>query len=130
MQFDDLSCEGTEEFSDTQGNANLNCNTDVNNVNLEQHFRNNGLSVNAYNKISNDINNGDLNVTMLISCNEKQLNKIADGYKLTWLQKETFVNACKLLNQTPKQKQQEKEKEKEFIYITPNEQNILMKFHN
>ena len=108
MQLEDSGREGADDSTVNQTSSG-DCGhggSNQENDNLEKYFIKHGLSVNAYNKMSYDVNNGDLNVLMLISCNENELNQIADGYKLTWLQKRAFVNAAKLLKKsTNKQKQ-------------------------
>ena len=82
MQLDE-GLEGIDESNVTRSGDEKN----THDISLEDRFENNGLSRNAYNKLANDIKNGDLNVTMLIGCNENTLGRIADGYNLTWLQK-------------------------------------------
>ena len=90
-----------------------------NEVDLPEHFKQNGLSDQAYSKIARDVASGDINAKMLMNCGENELNDIADGYRFTWIQKKTFMNVVKLLNGYKNNDQQQ------FIYVSPHEQSIL-----
>ena len=99
MQLDDLDREGIDDSHVTQSDAN-DGNDDMkngNDIDIKQHFFKHGLSLQAYNKIENDINNGDLNYSMLINCHENTLTQIANSYNFTFIQKKTFINAVKIL---------------------------------
>ena len=64
---------------------------------LKEHFLSNGLSNVAYNKLSKDIDSGDMNVDILCKCDSNELKMLAKDYKLTFLQQKAFVEAVKLL---------------------------------
>ena len=116
MQLDQSGCEGIDDLTATTQKQDQDSEVD-----LEQHFKKNGLSNQAFSKMSKDAQNGDINVNMLINCNENELNMIADSYKFTLIQKTTFINAVKLLNGYNNDTKQQ------FIhvYVSPQEQSIL-----
>ena len=93
-------------------------------VNLEAHFRQHGLSARAYEKMKNDVNNGDMTVDILVKFEEYELNTIANEYSLSTLQKKAFVEAVKLLPNL-KANINSNNKNKQFVFVTPEEQSIL-----
>ena len=114
-QFD---CEGKDES---------NCTETI--INLEQHFKNNGLSEIGFNKLKEDIDNGDMRVDVLIECTEKELDELANDYKFTILQKKSFIKAVKLLPNSKANVSNTNNNNTNIrhIYITPQEQKVFMK---
>ena len=100
-------------------------------VNLREHFLSNGLSNVAFNKLSKDIDNGDMNVDILCKCDENELKMLAKDYKLTFLQQKAFVEAVKLLkNANPSVSDNNKcnnnnKPQAQFIFVSSKDQNIL-----
>ena len=84
-------------------------------MDLEEHFKEHGLSSTAYDKIAHDISTGDINVDILIKFDEAELSSMGDDYKLTRLQKTAFIEAVKLL---PKSKAATQN-------VSPHEQKIF-----
>ena len=52
-------------------------------VDLQSHFKQHGLSNKAYQKMASDVESGDMNESILIECNENELNQIALQYNFT-----------------------------------------------
>ena len=103
-------------------------------VDLKEHFLSNGLSNVAYNKLSQDVDNGDMTVDILCKCNENELKILSKDYKLSFLQQKAFVEAAKLLknnnsnNNTDNNKNSGDNDDKhqaQFIFVSPKDQNIL-----
>ena len=117
-------------------------------VNLKEHFLSNGLSNVAYNKLSKDVDSGDMNVDILCKCDENELKMLAKDYKLTFLQQKAFVEAVKLLknanasisnntksnnnkngdirNDNHKNQNSDKQEAQfKFIFVSPKDQQIL-----
>lgn len=57
----------------------------------------NGLSETAYQKISNDVENGDINIAILKECDENELRVLCNEYNFTFIQKKAFIKAVKLI---------------------------------
>ena len=64
---------------------------------LEQHFREHGMSARGYEKIKNDVDNGDMIPDILVEFDENELVSMANEYKLTTLQRKAFIKAVKSL---------------------------------
>ena len=91
---------------------------------LETHFKRNGMSDIAYDKIAGDVSSGDMNVDILTEFDENELIALANDYKLTRLQAKAFIKGVKLL---PNAKiNNHKNTEKSFVHIarTPKEQSV------
>ena len=82
MQFDDEGVENkeTERVFD-----------------LGEYLLKNGLSVVGLNKMQDDIDSGEMNVNILVCCDDTQLNELTNLYNLTVLQKIAFKKAVTLL---------------------------------
>ena len=91
---------------------------------LEKNLKENGLSVQGYEKIRKDIENGDMNADILTEFDEDELSSLAAQYDLTMLQKKAFVKAVKSLPNCKANENDNHVKEKR-IYITPKEQSLL-----
>ena len=118
-------------------------------VDLKEHFLSNGLSNDAYNKLSKGIDNGGMNVDILCNCDENELQMIAKDCKLTYLQQKAFVEAVTLLkivnastsnnneskknngcnmysnNNNNNENNDKHQGEFKFIFGSPRDQNIL-----
>ena len=115
MQFDDEGVEGGNDSEKTH-------------FDLEKHLKSNGLSVQGYNKLSNDVLSGDMSVDILIEFDENELINLSNEYGLTTLQKKAFVKGVMTLPNYHSKKEkttEKKEKEKEFVYVTPQEQKMF-----
>ena len=95
------------------------------NVNLEKHFKEHGLSSKAYDKISDDISSGDMNVDILVKFNENELLEIANTYSMTILQKKAFIEAVKLLPNSKAASSQVSKGKHGYVYVSPHEQKIF-----
>ena len=60
MQLDDFPCEGINDSFTTSKPSDLET-SGKDEINLEKHFTNHGLSKQAHAKMSNDVANGDIN---------------------------------------------------------------------
>ena len=107
-------------------------------INLEQHFKNNGLSQTGFDKLKQDVYNGDMRADVLVECTERELNEMANDYQLTILQKKSFIKAVKLLpnsranvnnisNHNNIDNNTSNSRNIRHIYITPQEQNVFTK---
>ena len=85
MQLDDSGREVIDDLNQTTK------------FDLQKHFKANWLSKTAYSKLASDVESDDINSSMLVNCSEQALNDIADGYKLSWIQKKAFINAVNYL---------------------------------
>ena len=102
-------------------------------VNLSKHFLDNGLSQSAHTKMAPEIENGDMNASILIDCNDNELNIMANQYHFTFLQRKAFIKAVNLLklnskNATTNNKNSNVSgSEARFIpvYVSPEEQSML-----
>lgn len=109
-------------------------------IDLEEHFKQHGMSTAGYKKIQKDIENGDMTVNILTQFNESELIKMStDDYNMTTLQRKAFIEAIKLLpnskasainfavdNDEKKQNENDVDQHvKEFVYVEPQEQGIL-----
>ena len=114
-------------------------------VDLKEHFLSNGLSNVAYNKLSKDIKNGDMNVDILCKCDENELKMISKDYKLSYLQQKAFVEAVKLLpnanasirnkikrnnnnnnsNSSNDNNNNNNKAQAHFVFVSPKDQNTL-----
>ena len=101
-------------------------------IDLEAHFLRNGMSSRGYQKIKNDIDNGDMSVDILVKFDENELIIMANEYNLSTLQKKAFVEAVKLLPNSKanavnnnNKNVNSNHKEKEFVFVTQEEQTIL-----
>ena len=104
-------------------------------VNLKQHLLNSGLSPRAFTKIADDVASGDMNANMLTVCGDDELNRIANGYKFSWLQKEAFIAGAKLLrknnsNNDSNDSNVDSHEDSQLsqiihVYVSPEEQLIL-----
>ena len=126
MQFDR---EGT---NDTKTAEKVESTDRQETINLTKHFLENGLSQSAYNKIAPEIENGDMNVNILIDCNDNDLNTVANQYNFTFLQKKAFIKAANLLklnnnknSDTDTGTKNKREDKFIHIYVSPQEQSIL-----
>ena len=45
--------------------------------------------------MKDDIDNGDMNVNILLKCSPNELSSMCDGYGLSFLQKKAFIEAVK-----------------------------------
>ena len=88
---------------------------------LSDYFLEHGLSRIAYDKISAEIRSGDINVNILIECDENDLNVMAKKYNFTFLQKKAFIKVVHSL------KLEMGRCEPQFIhtYVSQQEQLIL-----
>ena len=130
MQFDQEGRDDTHkpkaESIDTQAT-----------IELSNHFLENGLSRSAYNKIAPEIENGDMNVSILIECSDNDLNIMANQYNFTFLQKKAFIKAVNLLKLNNQSKNNSSNKSNDDskdlgaplvpIHLSPREQSILKK---
>ena len=99
---------------------------------LSDHFLENGLSQSAYDKIAPDIENGDMNVNILMDCNDNELNAMASEYNFTFLQQKAFINAVNLIKlsndkNTNNTTNQNKSNEHHFVDVdvSQEEQSVL-----
>ena len=90
MQLDDLGREGIDDSAVT---SIIRGKTE-DEVDLEEHFKKNGLSDQSYSKISNHVKSGDINVKILINCDDNELQSIANEYKFSFIQKKGFLKVC------------------------------------
>ena len=99
-------------------------------INLSKHFLDHGLSQSAYEKIAPEIENGDMNATILIDCDDNDLILMANEYNFTFLQKKAFINAVNLLKPNINNRKHDPDKnsnEPHFVpvYVSAEEQSIL-----
>ena len=120
-----LDREGVDESQATSGM-----------INLADHFKQNGLSANAYAKISEDVESGDMNVDILTEFDENELISMTNDYKFTRLQSKAFIKAVKLLPNSKASRRKIKEKDEEdskshfvHVYVTPEEQSVFEKLN-
>ena len=57
---------------------------------MSKHFLESGLSRSTYDKIAGEIKNGDMNVNILIDCNENDLNTMTNQYNCTFFTKKSI----------------------------------------
>ena len=97
---------------------------------LIDHFRKNGLSEKAINKIKQDILNGDMQVDLLRECNYDEIAEMCKDYSFNVLQKKAFIKAVKLLqnskaNERNSNNNNTNNKIVQRIYIAPQEQSLF-----
>ena len=132
-----LDREGINDSQQTSGS-----------INLEEHFKQQGLSAKAYAKISEDVESGDMNVDILVEFDENELISMTNDYKFTRLQSKAFIKAVKLLpnskanrvgdhdhekNNNKKWKTAENDEDSKshfvHVYVTPEEQSVFEKLN-
>ena len=125
-----LDREGIDDTKQGRQPTNANQTT----INLSKHFLENGLSQSAYNKIAPEIENGDMNVSILIDCNDNELDMMANQYNFTFLQKKAFIKAVNSLKLHSKKKDNgnsmtggvnSNEPEVVAVYLSLEEQSML-----
>ena len=131
MQFDregvDDSKQGTTNSIDSEIGFDLG-----------KHFLKNGLSRSAYHKIAPEIQNGDMNVNILVDCSENDLNTMANQYNFTFLQTKAFIKAVNLLkanknvrvsdnnnNNSNNNNNNNEPQLSQFVYVSPEDQSVL-----
>ena len=94
---------------------------------LIDHFRKNGLSENALNKIKTDILSGDMKVDLLCGCSYDDIVEMCKDYGFNVLQKKAFVKAVKLLPNSKIHDENTNNNNKivQRIYTTPQEQSLF-----
>ena len=120
--------EGKDDTKQEEGNS-----TDTQaTINLREHFLAHGLSQSAYDKIAPEIENGDMNVNVLMHCNDNDLNAMKTQYNFTFLQKKAFVAAVNTLKSQHNNNSNDNNNTKNnmsgkthLVYVSPDEQSIL-----
>lgn len=87
-------------------------------IDLEEHFQKHGLSSRGYEKIKNDIDNGDMTADILLEFDDSELISIAKEYNL--IPKSTASTSNANINTTINE-----QKTKEFVYVTTDDQSVL-----
>lgn len=91
---------------------------------LEDHLKANGFT--AYDKLSQDFENGELTLDDILDCDENDLKDILNDYNIKTVQKNRFIKAIKKL---PKSKMNVIKPQKELVFIVNKEhQNQLKNF--